>query len=115
MNCVMSDQPSGASVHGLDRHRAPLEFLDGEHERMRGHDLVVAAGRDQQQRMRAGRRQQRGQQAQAGRVGPLHVVEEHDQRAVLAAEHLQEALEDVVETILRFGRIRAAPAAAAAR
>ena len=105
MNCVMSAQPSGAdlrrSATGTARRSSSLMR---EHERMRGHDFVVAAGRDQQQRMRAGGRQQRRQQAQARRIRPLHVVEEYDQRTVLAAEHLQEVLEDVVEAVLRFGR-----------
>ena len=52
--------------------------------------------------MCAGARQQRRQQSQAGRIRPLHVVEEYDQRAVLAAEDLQEVLENMVEAILRF-------------
>ena len=53
--------------------------------------------------MCAGGGQQRRQQSQTRRIRPLHVVEEHDQRTVLAAEDLQEVLEDVIEAVLRFG------------
>ncbi len=101
-----------ADVVGAERPErdAPdVELLGGElvehhGQGMRGVDLAVAIGADQEQVVDTRVGHHELHQAEAGGVRPLQVVEEHDQRVLDAAQHLQEALEHEVEAMLGLDR-----------
>src|SRR4051794_17236732 len=70
--------------------------------RMGGAHLVVAVGGNEQQETRVRLGEQMFDELQAGRIGPLHVVEEQCERMFLAAEHRQEALKHQAEPVFRL-------------
>jgi hypothetical protein len=99
-------------AHILARERRQHDLLnssagaaDGRealHERVRGGELVVAVGADQQEiaQVRPGR--QVLEQVERGRVQPLQVVEEQRQRMLRAREDGEQAVEHELEAPLRI-------------
>ena len=71
---------------------------------MRGADLVVPIGADQQQVPHLRLRDQMLEQFERRRVQPLQIVEEQRQRMLRPGEHAEEPPEHQLETVLRVLR-----------
>ncbi len=80
----------------------PGELREGERERVRGRDLVVAVGPDQEQPAALRIGDEEPDQAERRRVDPLEVVEEDDER-LIHGEDADEAVEREREAVLRLG------------
>ncbi len=79
------------------------ELVEGHAQGMGGIDLAVAIGADDEEVAHVWVGEHELDQAQAGGVCPLQVVEEDDQGVLCAAEDLEKALEGAVEAILGLG------------
>ncbi len=88
----------------FDQSLLLAELREHERERVGAVDLVVAVGADDQEVPCPRVREQEANQAERGAVGPLEVVEEDRQRVLAPGKHVDEALEDEVEAVLRLGR-----------
>jgi hypothetical protein len=71
---------------------------------MSGRDLVVAESADDEERPHVGMGHQVLEQREAGRIGPLQIVDEEREGALLVGEHPDEAPEHEAEPSLRLGR-----------
>ena len=71
---------------------------------MRGTDLVVPVGADQQEVPHVRVRDQMLKQVERGRVQPLQIVEEQCERMLRAREHTEESPENHLEPVLRVLR-----------
>ena len=71
---------------------------------MRGTDLVVPVGADQQQVPHLRVRHQMLEQVERCCIQPLQIVEEQRERMLLACEHAEEAPENHLEAVLRVLR-----------
>lgn len=89
-----------------DRLDRPLlaDVVQGLGEQVLGVDLVVAVGADEQQVTDVRIGDDQLEQAERGRIGPLQVVEEDDQRVLFLAEHVAEVAEHLVEAVLVLDR-----------
>ena len=85
------------------RSRFPNSF-ELAPERMRGIDLVVAVGADQQQVLHVRLRQPILKQIEGAGIEPLQIVQEQRQRMVRLGEDAEEAPEDQLEPALRLLR-----------
>ena len=65
-------------------------------------DLVVAVGADDQQPAEVGIGEERAQQREGRRIGPLEVIEEDHQGMSRGSEHRQELLKQQGEPVLRL-------------
>src|SRR4029078_4885116 len=73
-------------------------------QRMRGADLVIAIGSDEQKMLQVRAGQQILDQIQRGGIEPLQVVQEQGQRMLPPGEHPDQAPEDQLEASLCFLR-----------
>ena len=80
------------------------ELGESEHQRVNRVDLVLPVSADHQQVTAAGAGEQEVDEPQRRGIGPLQVVEEERQRMLGRGEHLQEALERLLETALGLAR-----------
>src|SRR5580692_12073367 len=78
-----------------------LDCFELVHQWMRGIDLVVPVGADQQQVLHVRLGQQILEQIECGRVEPLQIVEEERQWMFGPREHTDEPPEHQLETSLR--------------
>ena len=78
--------------------------LQGPQQRVRGADLVVPVGADQQQVPYVRVRDQVPKQVERRCVQPLQIIEEQRERVLLAREHSEEAPEHHLETVLHVLR-----------
>jgi hypothetical protein len=67
-------------------------------------DLVVTVGADQQQVSDVGAGQERLEEQEGGRVGPLQIVQEHYQGMLLPGQRAQQALDGEPEAVLSLRR-----------
>ena len=95
---------SGAEAISCTCRRACRIASSVRMQRMRGVDLVVAVGADQQQVLHVGLGQQLLDQIERGRVEPLQIVEEQRERMLRPREHADEAPEHQLEAALRLLR-----------
>ena len=77
---------SGPSTRSWIAAPCTARFVQRAHQRMRGSDLVVAVGADDEQVPRVRVQRPGRQQLQAGRVRPLQIVEEQGQRVLRRRE-----------------------------
>src|SRR6202023_1093579 len=80
--------------------------LQRTQKRMRGTDLVVPVGADQQQVPHFRVRNQMLEEVERCCIQPLQIIEEQRERVLLACEHPEEAPENHLETVLRVLRRR---------
>ena len=71
---------------------------------MRGADLVVPVGADQQQVPHLRMRHQMLEEVERCGIQPLQIIEEQRERVLLAREHAEEAPEHQLEAVLRVLR-----------
>ncbi|MGC2786900.1 MAG: hypothetical protein WA397_24340, partial [Roseiarcus sp.] len=84
----------------LDPCSGVADRLERPHQRVRGADLVVAVGADQQQAPHLGMCDQMLDEVECPRIQPLQIVEEQRERMVLAREQAEEAPENHLKAIL---------------
>ncbi len=73
-------------------------------QRVGGTHLVVAIGANQQQRRRLRVGEQVLEELEARQIGPLQIIQEHDERVLGGGEHAEELLEQPLEAIQRVSR-----------
>ena len=87
--------------HDLLDTRVPRsDRLERPQQRVRGSDLVVPVGPDQQQMPHLRMRDQVLDEVERRRVQPLQIIEEQRERMLLAREHAEEAAKHQLEAIL---------------
>ena len=79
---------------------AVAELVERRRQRMRGRDLVVAEGADEQQVPGVGVGHQIGDQVRAGGVHPLQIVEEEGEGVLRAREGADELAEHHAQPVL---------------
>ena len=88
----------------LDVSTGAAHRLQRPHQRMRGTDLVVAIGADQQEMLHVRFGDQSLEQIKGRRVQPLQIVEEQGKRVLRARKHAEEPPEHHLEAVLRVLR-----------
>ena len=88
----------------LDPCAGVADRLERPHKRVRGADLVVPVGPDQQQVPHLRMRDQVLEEVERRCIQPLQIVEEQRERVLLAREHAEEASENHLEAVLRVLR-----------
>ena len=71
---------------------------------MTGIDFIVTVGAHQEKVPDVGAGEERSQQTQCGRVGPLQVVEEHDQGMLGLRDRRDKLLKHELESVERLRR-----------
>ena len=99
----------------LHRRSRLADSIERAQQRVRGIDLVVPVGTDQQQMPHFRVRHQMLKQVERCCVQPLQIVEEQRERMLLAREHAEEAPEHHLEAILRVLRRQVRRPAAVSR
>ena len=91
--------------HDLLHPRSGLaDRLQRPQQRVRGTDLVVPVGADQQQVPHLRVRDQMLEEVERRRIQPLQIVEEQRERVLRPCEHADEAPEHQLEAVLRVLR-----------
>ena len=91
-----------AQAHALQRDAGAVERGQRARQPRRRVELVVAVGAHQHQAAAVAAGQQRLEQRQRGRVGPLQVVEEQHQRVLRPRDRGDEVLQHALEAVLRL-------------
>ena len=99
-----SSSPRGASTISCTLASGLADRLERPQERVRGADLVVPVGPDQQQVPHLRVRDQVLEEVERRCIQPLQIVEEQRERVLLAREHAEEAPEHHLEAVLRILR-----------
>ena len=110
-----SSSPRGASTISCTSRSGLADRLERPQQRVRGADLVVPVGADQQQVPHLRVRDQMLEQVERRCVQPLQIVEEQRERVLRAREHAEEAPEHHLEAVLRVLRRQVRRPAAACR
>ena len=77
----------------INSRAGSAQILQLEHQRMCGADLIVAICADHQQVSRVGMEKEIFDERQRGRIEPLQVIDENDERVFRPREHADEPLE----------------------
>ena len=88
----------------LDPRSGFADRLQRPQKRVRGTDLVVPVGADQQQVPHVRVRDQMLEEVERRCIQPLQIIEEQRERVLLAREHPEEAPEHHLEAVLRVLR-----------
>ena len=104
MNRPTSSSPRGHQHDLLDPRPGLADRLERPQKRVRGANLVVPVGPDQQQvpHLRVGNKVL--DEVERRCIQPLQIVEEQRKRVLLVCEYPQEATENRLEAVLRLLR-----------
>ena len=88
----------------MHAHIGNADRIESPQERVRGANLVVPVGADQQQVPHLRMRNQMLKEVEGCCIQPLQIIEEECERMLLAREHPEEAPEHHLEAVLRILR-----------